>query len=197
MDPIKNRILFWFAIAWVLAIPGHTAAKALQNNGAEITVRNLYREVVLRAPSGLLSSANRRIFEPYLSRSLRRKMGLADACEKDWIRQNPEQAEKAPFGWSEFGLFSGENERTSPGDFHIESPRKDDDGSFHIDVTFTYRPVDGKGSWRVTDRVIREDGRFVVDEVFFPKEEGEGAFTLSDRLSEGCDGPHWVGEHRP
>jgi hypothetical protein len=193
MNPILNAVLFCFAATWGLTAPAQTTEQVKPANHPEPTVRSLYREVVRRAPSGLLSRADRGIFNPYLSRSLRRKMDLAVACEKDWLRQNPEQAEKAPFGWSEFGLFSGGNERTSPGDFHIESIRKNNDGSFRIDVKFIYRPVDGKGSWRVTDHVIQEDGRFVLDDVLFPKEGPEDGLTLTGTLSEGCRGPRWVG----
>jgi hypothetical protein len=94
---------------------------------------------------------------------------------------------KAPFAWSEFGLFSGGNERISPANFHIENIHKTNDGSFRAIVSMSYRPVDGSGSWHVIDRVIREDGRFVLDEVIFPKEGAEDEFTLSETLSEGCD----------
>jgi hypothetical protein len=90
-------------------------------------------------------------------------------------------------------MFSGANERTSPGQFHIESIRKAKDGTFQVVVGLAYRAVDGSGSWRVTDRVIREEGHFVIDDVLFPKDGTEVGFTLTDTLSEGCNGARWVG----
>lgn len=193
MNQILSSVLFGLAVASGLATTAQTNKQVTQPNRPEATVRSLYREVQNRAPSGLLDDANMRIFAPYLSKSLRRKIDLAKACEKDWVRQNRGQMVKAPFAWSEFGMFSGANERTSPGKFHIESIRKTEDGSFQVVVGFTYRPGDGSGSWRVTDRVIKEDGRFVVDDVLFPKEGPEDGSTLTGRLSEGCEGPRWVG----
>ena len=193
MNPILNAFLFSFAAAWGLAAVAQTPEQASPANRPETAVRSLYRQVQVRAPSGLLRGADMRVFGPSLSQSLRRKIDLTDACERDWVRQNHGQAVKAPFAWSEFGMFSGANERTSPGTFHIESIRKDDDGSFQVVVGLTYRPGDGPGSWRVTDHVIREDGRFVLDDVLFPKEGPEDGSTLTGRLSEGCKGPRWVG----
>ena len=46
----------------------------------------------------------------------------------------------------------------------------------------------------VKDHVVQEDGRFVLDDVFFPKENSEESSTLIGILSEGCDGPRWIGE---
>lgn len=193
INQILKSALFCFAVAFGLTAIAQTNGQMMPHNSPEAVVRSLYQEVQNRAPSGLLGDSDMRIFSPYLSKSLRRKIDLAEACEKDWIRQNRGQMVKAPFAWSEFGIFSGANERTSPGKFHIESIRKAEDGSFQIVVGFTYRPGDGSGSWHVTDHVIKEDGRFVVDNVLFPKEGPEDASTLTSRLSEGCEGPRWVG----
>ena len=193
MKPILNALLFFFVAAWGFTALAQTPGRVTQTNRPEATVTSLYREVLDRAPSGLLRGADIQIFAPYLSKSLRRKIELAEACERDWARQNRDEVVKAPFAWSEFGMFSGANERTSPGRFHIESISKAGDGSFQIVVGLTYRPVDGSGSWRVTDHVIQEDGRFVLDDVLFPEEGTEASSTLTGRLSEGCRGPHWVG----
>jgi hypothetical protein len=193
MKPILNALLFFFVAAWGFTALAQTPERVTQTNRPEATVTSLYREVLDRAPSGLLRGADIQIFAPYLSKSLRRKIELAEACERDWARQNRDEVVKAPFAWSEFGMFSGANERTSPGRFHIESISKAGDGSFQIVVGLTYRPVDGSGSWRVTDHVIQEDGRFVLDDVLFPEEGTEASSTLTGRLSEGCRGPHWVG----
>jgi hypothetical protein len=193
MNLIVGVALPCFA-ALVLIATAQTTKQVTPSNRPEATVRSLYREVQRRAPSGLLGDGDMRIFTPYLSESLRHKIGLAEACGNDWNRQNRGQMVKAPFAWSEFGLFSGANERTSPATFHIKSIHKAKDGSFQIVVGFTYRPGDGPGSWHLTDQVVQENGRFVLDDVFFSKEASEESSTLTGILSEGCDGPRWIGE---
>jgi hypothetical protein len=183
-----------FAAALVLMATAQTTKQVTPSNRPEATVRSLYREVQRLAPSGLPSDSDMRIFAPYLSESLRRTIGLAEACGNDWNRQNRGQMVKPPFAWSEFGLFSGANERTSPATFHIASIERVKDGSFWVAVEFTYRPGDGPGVWHVTDRVIQENGRFVLDDVLFPKDDSGESSTLTGILSEGCEGAHWVGE---
>ena len=193
MNQILKSVLFCFAVALGLTAIAQTNEHVMPPNSPGAAVRSLYREVRLRAPSGLLGDKDMRIFAPYLSESLRRKIRLAEACGKDWNRQNRGQMIKAPFAWSEFGIFSGANERTSPATFHIEGIQKAKDGYFQVVVGFTYRPGDGPGSWNVTDHVIQENGRFVLDDVFFPKDDSGESSTLTGILSEGCDGPRWVG----
>lgn len=183
-----------FAAALVLMATAQTTKQVTPSNRSEATVRSLYREVRRHAPSGLPSDSDMPIFAPYLSESLRRKISLAEACGNDWNRHNRGQMVKAPFAWSEFGLFSGANERTSPATFHIASIQRVKDGSFRVDVAFTYRTGDGSGLWHVTDRLIKEDGRFVLDDVLFPKDDSGETSTLTGILSEGCEGAHWVGE---
>ncbi len=187
-------LLFYFlTMASTAGMTAHTAEPTTSVDSPERTVRSLYREVLIHAPSGLLYGKNRRLFAPYLSRSLLRKVETARACSRDWIRQNRGQMVKAPFGWSEAGLFTGGNEKTSPGTFRIESTKAERDGSFRSTVAFSFRPSDGPGSWLVVDSVIREGGRFVVNEVTFPKDGSEDAYTLSHLLAEGCEGSRWVG----
>lgn len=193
MNSILKVALPSFLTALTLMATAQSTKQVMPSSRPESTVRSLYREVQLRAPSGLLGDKDTRIFAPYLSESLRRKIQLAESCGKDWNRQNRGQMIKAPFAWSEFGIFSGANERTSPATFHIESIQKAKDGSFQVVVGFTYRPGDGPGSWNVTDHVIQENGRFVLDDVFFPKDDSGESSTLTGILSEGCDGPRWVG----
>ena len=193
MNSVLKTFLFCVVAGFALTAAAQTTEQATPPTRPESTVRSLYRKVQNRAPSGLLDNADMRIFAPYLSKSLRRKIDLAEGCGKDWARQNRGQMVKAPFAWSEFGIFSGANERTSPGQFHIESIRKTGDRAFQVVVVFTYRPGDGSGSWRVIDQVIQEEGHFVIDDVLFPKDGTEDGSTLTGRLSEGCEGARWVG----
>ena len=95
---------------------------------------------------------------------------------------------KAPFAWSETGMFTGGNERTYPGSFGIQSTRAGKDGSFLILVSFAYRPADGPGTWSVWTASAR-GWPLGVNEVTFPKEGTDKAdWTLSQMLSEGCAG---------
>ena len=195
MNPILKVALPSLLTTLALMATAQSTKQVMPSSRPESTVRSLYREVQLRAPSGLLGNKGMRIFAPYLSESLRRKIRLAQACGEDWNRQNHGQMIKAPFAWSEFGIFSGANERTSPATFHIESIHKAEDGSFQVVVGFTYHPGNGPGSWNVTDHVIQENGRFVLDDVLFPKDDSGESSTLTSILSEGCEGPRWVGLH--
>lgn len=195
MNSIFKVALPSLLAALTLMVTAQSTKQVIPSSRPESTVRSLYREVQLRAPSGLPGDKEMRMFAPYLSETLRRKIRLAEACGEDWNRLNHGQMIKAPFAWSEFGIFSGANERTSPATFHIESIHKVKDGSFQVDVGFTYRPGDGPGSWNVTDHVIQEHGRFVVDDVLFPKDDSGASSTLTGILSEGCEGSRWVGLH--
>jgi hypothetical protein len=176
------------------SVQSHTPNDLPNKPGA--LVRSLYTQVVTRAPDGLLDSEeNTKIFTPYLSRSLRYKIQMTRACSKDYFRQNGYES-KAPFAWSEFGPFSGSNERTSPGSFQIGRIKREKDGSFQVGVRFTYRPTDGPGSWRVKAIVIRENGDLFLGDIIFPKEDQEDSVRkLSAILSEGCSGSRWVGYH--
>jgi len=102
---------------------------------------------------------------------------------------------KPPFGWLESGLFSGDDEQASPRDFQIERTPSEEDGSLHVYVKLTWeKPPAPKWIWQVAVIVIQEDGHFVVDDVTYLKDEARYIDSrLSDYLSEGCDGAHWVG----
>ena len=193
MSFIFRIALTCFAVALGFAATAQASTQMVSSSSPEETVQSLYRQVQHRAPSGLPVDGDMQIIAPFLSGSLRRKFDLAAACESDWNLKNHGQMIKAPFSWSEFGLFSGANERISPASFHIESVHKDRDASFQITVSFTHRPGDGSGSWHVTDHLIHEDGRFVLDDVLFSKNASGESLTLTGILSEGCERAHWVG----
>jgi hypothetical protein len=143
-------------------------------------------------------------FAPYLSKSLIHRIDSAHACSLDWMRQNQGHVLKAPFAWGEAGLFSGGDEKASPGSFRIERTEAEKDGSFRVDVELMYKPSDGPGVWHVVAVVVREGGHLAVDDVLYLESKGSGSQApgesrLSELLSEGCDGPHWVGydnQHR-
>jgi hypothetical protein len=159
-------------------------------------VRSLYQQVVARPPVGMLSGADWKIFAPYLSKTLMHRIDLNIACGEDWHRQYPDPDLKPPV--LEMGLFSGNDEKTAPRSFHIERMESETDGSFRIYVRLANGTPHTSSwwVWKVAAILVRENGRFVVDDVIYLKEEKDelGAdYRLSEALSDGCDGPRWVG----
>jgi hypothetical protein len=159
-------------------------------------VRSLYQEVVARPPVGMLSGADWKIFAPYLSKTLMHRIDLNIACGEDWHRQYPDPDLKPPV--LEMGLFSGNDEKTEPRTFHIERTESETDGSFHIYVRLTHGTPNTSSwwVWHVAAILVRENGRLVVDDVIFLKDEKDESGVdcrLSESLSDGCDGPRWVG----
>jgi len=159
-------------------------------------VRSLYREVVTRHPVGIPEDVDMKTFAPYLSKALLHRIDLALACSSDWDRQYPDPNLKPPFGWLEAGLFSGDDERTSPRIFHIETTQSEKNGSFRVYVRLTWGspPKRPWMIWRVAAIVLRENGRFVVDDVIYLKDKSRDVeWRLSGYLSAGCNGSRWVG----
>ena len=62
-------------------------------------VQSLYRQVITRHPLGIPSGENWKVFAPFLSRGLIRRITLARSCQNDWVRQNQGQMIKEPFAW--------------------------------------------------------------------------------------------------
>jgi hypothetical protein len=191
-------VLLPLLTTWALGQPVHQSQPSNLPNGSEVVVRSLYHDVIARHPVGIPYGANMKSFAPFLSKSLLHRIDLAQACSRDWMRQNQGRVLKAPFGWGEAGLFSGGDEKASPGSFRIERTEAEKDGSFRVDVELMYRPSDGPGVWRVAAIVVREGGHFVVDDVIYLKDvnsspQAPAEWRLSELLSQGCDGPHWVG----
>jgi hypothetical protein len=182
------------AVPLAIGQPASPTRLTLPPDQPEAFVQSLYQQVIAHAPGGLPSRANMRIFAPYLSKTLRHRIEMTRACERDWLRLNDGAMIKAPFAWGESGIFSGGNEKTSPGKFQIESVQTEKGGYFRVDVKLTYLPVDGPGSWHVAVIVARANGHLSVDDVVYLKGEGVSLeYRLSEVLAEGCNGPRWVG----
>jgi hypothetical protein len=163
---------------------------------ADAVVRGLYREVVARHPVGIPGDADMEIFAPYLSKALLHRIDLALACSADEARQHPEPNLKPEIAWLESGLFSGDDERTSPRAFQIERTLREKNDSYRVYVRLTWglRPL----IWNVAAVVVPENGRFVVDDVIYLKDNAQDdESSLSKYLSSGCDGPRWVGHGKP
>jgi len=162
---------------------------------AEVTVRRFYQQLVSDPAEGIPTPKGMKVLSPYLSSSLIHRVNQARACRDDWLRLHPKNDEKAPSTWFEFGLFSGPDDRGQPYAFQIDKTESEDDGSFRVYVRLTEGPREKPWHWEVAAIVIRENGRFVIDDVIFLKDKD---FDTESRLSEilrlrGCDGPHWVG----
>ena len=158
-------------------------------------VQSLYRQVITRHPLGIPSGENWKVFAPFLSRGLIRRITLARSCQNDWVRQNQGQMIKEPFAWGETGFFSGAEELSEPTSLQVQKTETNHDGSFRVYVKLTENPPNHKPwSWDVAVQVKMEERRPVVDDIVYLK--GGDVLTeyrLSELLTEGCNGSHWVG----
>jgi hypothetical protein len=171
---------------------------------SETLVRNFYQQVVARHPHDIPVGADMKIFAPYLSKALLHRIDLAKACSADWDRENPEPRLKAEVA-SSYGLFSGEGVEADPRSFQIEKTQFEKDGSLQVFVRLTWKkPSERPHTWRVVAVVLREDGRYEIDDVIYVNDsiyvEAESKPAdrrLSDYLSAGCNGPHWIAYSLP
>jgi len=160
----------------------------------EIPARGLYQQLVSRPVGGIPTPKRMKVLSLYLSNSLIHRINQTRACRDDWFRLHPKNDEKAPSTWTEFGLFSGFDDRGQPQAFQIEKTEAEEDGSFRVYVRLTEGPPEKPWNWRVADIVTRESGRYVIDDVIFLKDKDIDTETrLSGILMSGCDGPRWIG----
>lgn len=150
-------------------------------------IDSLYNEVVTRHPLG---TPDRKIFGPYISRKLLRSFDADDACAIAWSRRNPDLNIKPEVGMIEFGVFSGGVDETEPQAFHIEKVEADKDGSYRVLVKLTHTESSYKLTWYVVAVVVRENGRFVVDDMLYLKQEDRDASRLSKEIKEDCSRSH-------
>jgi hypothetical protein len=162
---------------------------------AEIIVRGLYQQLVSQRIGGIPAPKRLKVLSPYLSNSLIHRINQTRACRDDWFRLHPKNDEKAPSTWTEFGLFSGADDRGHPQAFQIEKTESEADGSFRVYVRLTEgNPPEKSWTWQVADILTREGGRYVIDDIVFLRDKDiDTESRLSEILMTGCDGPHWVG----
>src|SRR3569833_797223 len=146
-------------------------------------IDSLYNEVVTRHPLG---TPDREIFRPYLSKGLLHNLDLDDACANAWARRNTDPNIKPDVGMIEFDIFSGGVEKTEPQAFHIEKVEADKDDSYRVRVKLTHTESSYKLTWYVVAVVIRENGRFVVDDMLYLKQEDRDESRLSKEIKEDC-----------
>ncbi len=148
-------------------------------------VDRLYKEVVVRHPLG---TPDRKVFGPYLSKALRHGFDVDDACFDRWRRANPDPDLKPGIGLLEFGVFSGGVDDTEPQSFQVEKVEPGKDGSYRADVKLTRSEASAKQTWHVVAVVIFEDGRAVVDDVLYLKQDDRAETRLSGILARDCKG---------
>ena len=103
-----------------------------------------------------------------------------------------------------YGLFTGEGEKAEPGAFRIERTQSENDGSTRVYVNLTLKPQKRPYTWPVAAVVLPEDGHYVIDDVIYINdsvydnpEAKPPDRRLSEYLSAGCNGPHWIGYSLP
>ena len=194
---VTVAVAFLLSVTTALHSQQNTNQRKAKAKQAEALVRSLYHLVVVYHPVSIPDEAEMKVFAPYLSKSLLKKIDLASSCAADWHRKNPPPPMlKPPFGWLESGLFSGGNEKASPRLYHVGRTELMKDDSSRVHVRLTWGRSEDPWVWNVAALVIKENGRFVVDDVIYLKDDRypeDPELRLSEALQEGCDGPRWVG----
>ena len=194
-----NRLICLLLLQlFVISVFGQATAKAQSGRTTSqpaAVVQRLYRQVIARHPLGIPSGENWKVFAPFLSRDLIHRITLARSCQNDWVRQNQGQMIKEPFAWGETGFFSGAEELSEPSSFKIQRTESNQDGSFRMFVDLAEAPPNDKPwSWDVAVQVKMEERRPVIHDVVYLKGDDVGTENrLSEILTEGCNGSHWVG----
>jgi len=100
-----------------------------------------------------------------------------------------------PPGLIESGIFSGGDEEAEPRGFQVEKAEPAKDGSIRAYVRFRWgKPPEKPVFWRVADVFTQEDGRYLLNDVIFLKNEhNREEYRLSRLLALDCSGPHWIG----
>lgn len=186
---------------WVISVFGQVVGKAQSGHitpQPAAVVQSLYRQVIAHHPLGIPSGENWKVFAPFLSSDLIRRITLARSCQNDWARQNQGKMIKEPFAWGETGLFSGAEELSEPSSFQVQKTEANQDGSFRVYVKLTESPPNDKPwSWDVAIQVKMEERRPVIDDVVYLKRDDLLAeYRLSGILMEGCNGSHWIGGNK-
>lgn len=190
---LRCILLLQFVAILALGQSAHPSKPSSLPNQPEALVRSLYQKVVALHPLGNSVGGHLKVFAPYLTKALLHRIDLANACNVDWDRQHPDPNSKPP--GLEGGLFTGDDLRAEPKAFHIERVQADKDGSIRVYVKLTHEePGESPWTWRVAAIVVRENGHFVVGDVIYLKDSPQDVdVRLSDYLSQGCNGPRWVG----
>lgn len=192
----RSQIALFVAVLFGVVLPLRSYS---QKPMPADVVQKLYREVVARHPMGVPRGAAKAAMWPLLSERLVQVFETRNSCDQDWDRRhrNADPPEKAP-GFYEVGLFSGSTEQGYVNGATVGSAKQQADGSYLVNVKLWSYFDDGDISlrtgkiyrWRVADRVIFENERFVVDDVLGFKGvfDSDKSVFMSKMLATGCKG---------
>jgi Protein of unknown function (DUF3828) len=158
------------AVFLILAVLFGSPALAGPGKDPATPVRDFYAKYVQLNPPGLPTSAQQKTLSPYLSHRLLGLMDAARAYSEQAAKAHPD--EKPPFvdGCLFASLFEG------PKSFKLGAAVAEGQGT-KVKVHFT---ADQGVAWDDEVIVIKEDGRYVIDDVLL---SGIGQFNPPGRLS--------------
>jgi len=171
----------------------HWIESSLPNEPAALA-QGLNQQVVARHPLDIPSGEDWKVFAPYLGKTLMKRIDDYSACMADQDRRFGAPDLKPP-GLIEDGIFSGGNEEADPRSSRVERAERRKDGSVLVYVRFRWEePPDKPDFWRVADVFIQENGRYLLDDVIFLKDDNHPEeVRLSNLLALNCKGSRWVG----
>jgi hypothetical protein len=176
---------------WLCLVMAITFAQA-DARTPQAAVSQFYAAYIKHHSSGFfLQGSAKRDLDPMLSKRLRQLLDAAAACQKDWIRQQPQgTTDKPPF--VDCCLFSGVPDGM-PTSFELGPTTMLPDGGYRIVVEFVRRETADVIRWRDAVLVVRDGARFAIDDVVF---DADSASTDTDRLSDSfrdCRDRRWIG----
>lgn len=140
---------------------------------------------------GVLEKKERRVLAPLLSKRLLQQLDDVRACQADWYRQQPKDTtDKPPF--VDCCLLSGTPDG-APTSFKIAATKELAGGRYEVTVDYERKDATGVIRWREALIVIREESRYVIDDVLFEAGDPERQSVLSKSFGDVCRGRHWIG----
>jgi hypothetical protein len=158
----------------------------------ESSVERFCAVYVKQKEYGLLEGANRRAMASLLSKRLLRQLDDAQACQKDWFRQQPKgSTDKPPF--VDCCLFSSVPDGM-PTSYRVGRSQALPEGRYEVVIDYVRKTKTDDIRWRDAVIVHTEDGRFVIDDVIYDIDAAppRKPLLLSNEFTECRDG-RWVG----
>jgi hypothetical protein len=138
---------------------------------------------------GVLEPKQRRALAPLLSKRLLHQLDDIRDCQADWFRQQPKDTtDKPPF--VDCCLLSGTPDG-APTSFKVGASKELAPGRYEVMVDYELKNGTEVIRWHEALTVIREDGRYVIDDILFDAGDPEREGRRSEPV-EGCEGKHWI-----
>jgi len=202
MRPSKAAFFGILSAAATIATCLPLSAQA-PSSAAQALVTRFYTLCIKHGVAGLpLEAETKNTLRPLLSEDLSRRIDDAEACQADFIRQNPDPPPvnprvppviyKPPF--VDCCLFTSTPDGT-PTSFTLGTTKVLRDGRYYVVVHFVRRDMFGVIKWRDAAIVKREGDRFVIDNAVSDEDRKPAGYLPAPMTFEGCKGPRWVGGH--